>query len=225
MDLARDNSDAATAPHLCFMLSSFSFNDQHHCNISVRNALHLLVDHLADNRLSATNPATPGTPATPATPTTLAIMATPKDTASMWTLGVGSRVSAKFRWYRGGKKWYPGTITEVHEKGSFTVFFDDGDTDEKITPKNIKPLGETVQPPQRTRPFRKKSFDPQATAEHEMVTVFMDYPDNDADKTTEPCNNVLAEEIQTPAVQSQKRKRKLQQRGASRTKRGKAHAR
>lgn len=199
------------------MLPSFSFNDQHHSNISVRNALHLLVDHLADNQWSATNPATLGTLATPATPTTPSIMATPNDTASMWTLDVGSRVSAKFMWYRGGKKWYPGTIAEVHEKGSFTVLFDDGDTDEMITRKNIKPLREAAQPPQ-------------ATAEDEMATVFMDDPegvptDNDADKTTEPCNNVLAEEIHTPAVQSQKRKRKLQQHGASRTKRGKAHAR
>ena len=45
-------------------------------------------------------------------------------------LAVNDLVEATYRAYAGGKMWYPGKIAEVHENGSYTVIFDDGDEDE-----------------------------------------------------------------------------------------------
>ena len=53
-------------------------------------------------------------------------------------LAVNDLVEAKYRAYAGGKMWYPGKIAEVHENGSYTVIFDDGDEDEKVCAKNAR---------------------------------------------------------------------------------------
>ena len=53
-------------------------------------------------------------------------------------LAVNDLVEAKYKAYAGGKMWYPGKIAEVHENGSYTVKFDDGDEDAKVCAKNAR---------------------------------------------------------------------------------------
>ena len=63
-------------------------------------------------------------------------------------LSEGTRVRGNYRaaeQFEGRENWYEGKITKVHESnGSITydVEYDDGDTEENIIPKNVRPFEE-----------------------------------------------------------------------------------
>ena len=55
---------------------------------------------------------------------------------------LGDRVRGKYQGQIGGRNWYDGVVTAVHEDGTCDLHYDDGDCEERVAPRFIKAIAE-----------------------------------------------------------------------------------
>jgi len=55
---------------------------------------------------------------------------------------LGDRVRGKYQGQIGGRNWFDGVVTAVHEDGSCDLHYDDGDCEERVAPRFIKAIAE-----------------------------------------------------------------------------------
>mmetsp|Transcript_31321 Transcript_31321/g.100480 ORF Transcript_31321/g.100480 Transcript_31321/m.100480 type:complete len:146 (-) Transcript_31321:1270-1707(-) len=53
-------------------------------------------------------------------------------------LSVGDKVEARWRHADGNKKWYKGTVMNIHPNGKCAILYDDGDFEPFVLRKNIR---------------------------------------------------------------------------------------
>ena len=53
---------------------------------------------------------------------------------------LGDRVRGKYQGQIGGRNWFSGVVTAVHEDGSCSLHYDDGDYEERVVPRFIKAI-------------------------------------------------------------------------------------
>ncbi|KOO30675.1 hypothetical protein Ctob_004978 [Chrysochromulina tobinii] len=54
---------------------------------------------------------------------------------------LGDRVRGKYQGQIGGRNWFDGVVTAVHEDGTCDLQYDDGDYEERVAPRFIKASG------------------------------------------------------------------------------------
>jgi nitroreductase len=61
---------------------------------------------------------------------------------------LGDRVRGKYQGQIGGRNWFNGVVTTVHEDGTCDLHYDDGDHEERVAPRFIKTIAkeETEEP-------------------------------------------------------------------------------
>jgi hypothetical protein len=55
-------------------------------------------------------------------------------------LEVGDRIQGKYQGQIGGRNWFDGVVTAVHEDGTCDLHYDDGDHEERVAPRFIKTI-------------------------------------------------------------------------------------
>jgi hypothetical protein len=55
---------------------------------------------------------------------------------------LGDRVRGKYQGQIGGRNWFDGVVTAVHEDGTCDLHYDDGDCEERVAPRFIKAIAE-----------------------------------------------------------------------------------
>ena len=55
---------------------------------------------------------------------------------------LGDHVRGKYQGQIGGRNWFDGVVTAVHEDGSCDLHYDDGDCEERVAPRFIKAIAE-----------------------------------------------------------------------------------
>jgi hypothetical protein len=55
---------------------------------------------------------------------------------------LGDRVRGKYQGQIGGRNWYDGVVTAVHEDGTCNLHYDDGDYEERVAPRFIRVIAE-----------------------------------------------------------------------------------
>jgi hypothetical protein len=60
---------------------------------------------------------------------------------------LNDRVQGKYQGQSGGRNWFDGVVTAVHEDGTCDLLYDDGDYEERVAPRFIKVID-------RSKPFK-----------------------------------------------------------------------
>jgi hypothetical protein len=60
---------------------------------------------------------------------------------------LGDRVQGQYEGQSGGRNWFDGVVTAVHEDGTCDLHYDDGDHEERVAPRFIKVIA-------RLKPFK-----------------------------------------------------------------------
>jgi hypothetical protein len=74
---------------------------------------------------------------------------------------VGDRIQGKYQGQIGGRNWYDGVVTAVHEDGTCDLHYDDGDHEERVAPRFIKVIASAMDAPLPRPPSRTASLDAQ----------------------------------------------------------------
>ena len=74
---------------------------------------------------------------------------------------VGDRIQGKYQGQIGGRNWYDGVVTAVHEDGTCDLHYDDGDYEERVAPRFVKVIASAMDSPLPRPPSSTASLDAQ----------------------------------------------------------------